>query len=79
MYILLNLSHYVKMYGHFCQILAFIKMPVHQIWSCHVIQDANFGNFYFVLILNLILGKVTTFPVEKPSTSDVISQKLDRE
>ena len=27
MYILLNLSHYVKSYGHFCQILAFFTMP----------------------------------------------------
>ena len=25
MYFLLNLSHYVKSYGHFCQILAFFK------------------------------------------------------
>ena len=24
MYLLLNLSHYVKSYGHFCQILAFL-------------------------------------------------------
>ena len=27
MYILLNLSHYVKSYGHLCQILAFFTMP----------------------------------------------------
>ena len=32
--------------------------------------------FYFVLIINLILGKVTKFPVEKLSTSEVISKKL---
>ena len=31
-------------------------MPAHQIWSCQVAQDANFKNFYFVLILHLILG-----------------------
>ena len=30
---------------------------------------------YFFLILHLILGKVTKFPVEKLSTSEVISQK----
>ena len=32
-------------------------------------------NFYFVLILHLISGKVTKFLVEKLSTSEVISQK----
>ena len=45
MYLLLNLSHCVKSYGHFSQILAFFAMPAHQIWSCHVIQDANFKIF----------------------------------
>ena len=30
LYFLLNLSHYVKSYGHFCQILAFVMMPAHQ-------------------------------------------------
>ena len=63
---LLNLSHCVKSYGHFCQILAVFTMPAHQIWSCHVTQDANFEIFYFALILHLILEKVTTFPAEKP-------------
>ena len=42
MYILLNLSHYVKSYGHLCQILAFLRMPSLQIWPCHVTQEANF-------------------------------------
>ena len=32
-------------------------------------------NFYFVLILHLILGKVTKFLVKKLSTKEVISQK----
>ena len=50
-------------------------MPAHQIWSCHVAKDANFKNFYFVLILHLISGKVTKYPAEKLSTSEVISQK----
>ena len=34
-------------------------MPAHQIWSCHVTQDANLKIFYFVLILHLMFGKVT--------------------
>ena len=75
MYFLLNLSHYVKSYGHFCQILAIFAMPAHQICSCHVTQEANFDNLYFVLILHLIMGKMTKFLVEKLSTSEVISQK----
>ena len=74
---LLNLSHCVKRYGHFCQILALFMMPAHQMRSCHVIQDANFDFFYFVLILHLVLGKVTKFPVEKLSTSEV-SKKTRR-
>ena len=45
MYFLLNLSHYVKSYGHFCQILGFFTMPTYQIWSCHVTQEANFEKF----------------------------------
>ena len=71
----LNLSHCVKSYGHFCQILALFTMPAHQIWSCHVTQDANFEIFYYLLILHLILRKVTKFLVEKLSTSEVISKK----
>ena len=48
MYFSLNLSHYVKSCGHFCQILAFFfTMPVHQIWSCHVTKEENFENFLF--------------------------------
>ena len=46
MYFLLKLSHCVKSYGHFCQILAF-TMPTHQIWSCHVTQETDFENFLF--------------------------------
>ena len=38
----LNMSHYVKRYGHLCQILAFLTMPASQIWPCHGIQEANF-------------------------------------
>ena len=61
MYFLLNLSHYVKSYGHFCQILAFFMRPAHQIWTCDVTQETNFEFFYFVLILHLILGKSQNF------------------
>ena len=71
---LLNLNHCVKCYGHFCQILALSTMPVDQICSCHVTQDASFCKYFF-LILHLILGKVTKFPVENISTSEVISKK----
>ena len=39
---LLNWSHCVKSYGHFCQILALLTIPTHQIWS--LMQDANFEN-----------------------------------
>ena len=74
MYFLLNLSHCLKRCAHFCQIL-FFTMPAHQIWSCHVTQDAEFEIFYFVLILYSILRKVT---VEKLFTSEVISQKTSQ-
>ena len=47
MYFLLNLSHYVKSCGHFCQILAFFTMPAHQIWSYHVTQEANLEKVLF--------------------------------
>ena len=42
MYFLLNMRHYVKSYGHLCQILAFFTMPAPQSWPCHVTQEANF-------------------------------------
>ena len=67
MYFLLNLSHYVKSYGHFCQFF-------HMVMS----RDPRnrFGKFFhFVLVLHLILGKVTKFLVEKLSTSEAINQK----
>ena len=74
--LLLNLSHFVKSYGHLCQFLAFFTMPALQIWSCHVTQEANLEKkIIFFLILHLILGKVTKFLMEKLSTSEVISQK----
>ena len=75
MYFLLNLSNYVKSYGHLCQILALFTMPALQIWPCHVTQEANFEKLLAFLILHLILGKVTKFLVKKLSTSEVICQK----
>ena len=47
MYFLLNLSHYVKSYGHLCQFLAFLTMPALQIWPFHVTQEANFSKILF--------------------------------
>ena len=75
MYFLLNLSHYVKSYGHLCQILAFLTMPALQIWPSHVTQEANFEKNYFFLILHLILDKAAKSLAEKFSTAEVISQK----
>ena len=75
MYLLLNLSHHVKSYGHLCQILVFLTMPALQIWPCHVTQEANFKKIYLFLILHLTLDKAATFLVEKFSTLEVISQK----
>ena len=56
-YFLLNLSHYVKSYGHFYQILAFFTMPAHQIWSCHETQEAIFENFLFCPYSTFNIGK----------------------
>ena len=39
---------------------------------------SNFEKFYFVLILNLTLGKVTKFLVQKLFTSEAMSQKPHR-
>ena len=76
MYFLLNLSHHIKSYGQFCQILAFLRCQLskydHVTWP----KKQNLKMFYFVPILHLISGKVTKFLVEVLSTSEVISQKL---
>ena len=72
MYFLLNLSHYVKSYGHLCQILAFFydaRSP-----NMAMSRDPR-SKFYFFLPLHLILGKAAKFLVEKLSTSEVMSQK----
>ena len=58
MYILLNLSHYVKRYGHLSQILAFFAMPALQIWPCHVTQEANFEKKLFFPNSSINIGKI---------------------
>ena len=75
---ILNLSHYVKSYGHFCQTLTIFTMPAYQIWSCHVTQEANFEFFLFFPNSTFNIGKVTKFLVEKLSTSEVTSEKFHR-
>ena len=77
MYFLLNLSHCVKSYGHFCQILVLFTMTAHQIWSCHVTQDANFEIFLFCPNSKLNIwkrqkissGKALYFRSYQPETS----------
>ena len=70
MYFLFNLSHYVKSYGHFYQILFFFYYACSPNMVMSRDQRSKFQqNFYFVLILHLISGKVTKFLVEKPKTS----------
>ena len=77
MYFLLNLSHCVKSYGHFCQILVLFMMTAHQIWSCHVTQDANFEIFLFCPNSKLNIwkrqkissGKALYFRSYQPKTS----------
>ena len=69
---LLNWSHCVKSYGHFCQISALLMIPAHQTWSCHLTQDENFQNLLFCLN--------STFNIRKsqkiPSGKEVISKNL---
>ena len=65
MYFLLNLSHYVKSYGHLCQILAFFTMPALQIWPCHVTQEANFEKVLFFPNSAFNIGKSCKIPSRK--------------
>ena len=66
MYFLLNLSHYVKSYGHLCQILAFFMMPALQIWPCHVTQEANFEKKLLFLNSAFNIRKRYTISSRKP-------------
>ena len=76
MYFLLNLSHYVKSYEHFCQILAFFYDACSPNMVMSRDPRSKFRKFLFFLILHLMCGKVTKLLAEKFSTSDVISQNL---
>ena len=72
----LNLSYCVKSCGHFCEILAFFYDARSQ--NMVMLRDSRSKfskKLYVFLILQLILGIVTKFVVEKPFTSEVISQK----
>ena len=75
MYFLLNLSHYVKSCGHFCQNFGIFYDSRSPNMVISRDQRSNFANFLFVLIPLLILGKSQNFLVKKLSTSEVISQK----
>ena len=75
MYFLLNLSHYIKSYGHLCQILAFFTMPALQIWPCHVTQEANFETILFFLNSAFNIGKSCKISSRKALYFKVISQK----
>ena len=50
-------------------------MPALQIWPYHVTQEANFEKVLFFPNSAFNIGKSYKFPVEKLSTSEVISQK----
>ena len=78
MYFLLNLSHYVKRYGHFCQILVFFMMPAHKILSCHVTEAAKFENVLFCPNSTFNRRKSHKISSGKLSTSEAISQKSHR-
>ena len=69
MYFLLNLWALLSNFWHFLQCL--LTKYGRVTWPKKEISK----NFYVFLILHLILGKVTKFIAEKPSTSEVISQK----
>ena len=64
-----------KVMGIFVKFWHYFRCPLtkygHVTWP----KKQILKTFYFFLILDLILGKVTKFLVEKLSTSEVISQK----
>ena len=55
--------------------LALFTMPAHQIWSCHVTQEANFENFLCCPNSKFNIIKVTKILAEKLSTSEAIRLK----
>ena len=53
-------------------------MLAHQIWSCHMAQDANFENSLLCSNFVFNIRKSHKFLVEKLTTSEVISRKPHR-
>ena len=70
----LNLGHCVQSYKHI--LLNFGSFYDVRLLNMVMSRDprCKFRNFYFVLILHLILGKVTKVLVEKLSASEVTSR-----
>ena len=65
-----------KVMGIFVKFWPFLRRPLTK--YSHLTRPKKKISIFvilFVLILHLILGKVTKFPVEKLSTSQVISRK----
>ena len=54
MYFLFNLSHYVKSYGHFCQILAFFNDDI----SPFITEQLR-GRPFFIFVLDAKISKLT--------------------
>ena len=72
MYFLLNLSHYLKSYEHFCEILGLFVMLTHQIWSFLVTHVLTLENFLFCPNSAFNSHRISS---RNSSTSEVISQK----
>ena len=70
-----NQTSYISFEKYFCQIVAFFTMPAHQIWSCHVTQEANFEKFLFCPNSAFNIREIHKISSKKLSTSEVISQK----
>ena len=71
-----NLSHYVKSYGHLCQILAFFYDTRCPNMPCHVPKKQISKKIYFFLILHLILGKGAKFLVENSLLQKLSARNL---
>ena len=78
MYILFNLSHYVKSYGHLVQNFSIYYDAGSPNMAMSRDPRSKIKKKIFFLMLHLILGKAAKFLVEKLSTSEVISQKPHR-
>ena len=79
MHFLFILSHYVKSYGHFLSNFGHFTMPVQQILSSHVTQEANLEKILFCPNSTFDISGISKFPVERLSTtSEVIRQKPRR-